>query len=199
VALRLWVFNSRGACSVRFFSPVLSLSTNLEERIAGHESICSCSRASHSGQGQLATCLSQDDYVGERHVVVVDRNGSLSIRRPGGRPRLTFKLLPRRSGWSEAAGRFARLVKCARIWRPVSSARQPQPHFIRGTHLAGRESHSAAPTSEQSPPAERPRLACKFVPRRSTFAGGIRVVESFYFYQRRAGAAPSTWSISPLT
>jgi hypothetical protein len=32
-----------------------------------------------------------------------------------------------RSTWSEAVGRFAHIVKCARIWRPVGSAPQPQP------------------------------------------------------------------------
>ena len=41
-----------------------------------------------------------------------------SIRRPGGRPRLAFEFLPRRSKlftWGKAAGRFGHFVKCARI------------------------------------------------------------------------------------
>ena len=49
------------------------------------------------------------------------------IRGPGGRPRLTFELLP----WNPA-GYFAHLVKCARIKLAVSCSPQPQPHFIRG-------------------------------------------------------------------
>jgi len=55
-----------------------------------------------------------------------------SIRRPDGRPRLAFEFLPRRCTWSEPAGRFAHIVKCARMLRPVSWAPEPQPHFIRG-------------------------------------------------------------------
>jgi hypothetical protein len=51
---------------------------------------------------------------------------------PGGRPRLTFKHCSCRSTSPEAAGRFAHIVKCARILRPVSWAPQPHPHFIRG-------------------------------------------------------------------
>jgi hypothetical protein len=55
-----------------------------------------------------------------------------SVRRPGGRPRLAFEFLPRRSTWREAAGRFGHIVKCAHILRPVSCSPQPQPHGIRG-------------------------------------------------------------------
>jgi len=47
------------------------------------------------------------------------------IRRPGGCPRLAFQFLPRRPMSSEAASRFGHMVKCARIWRPVSWAPQP--------------------------------------------------------------------------
>jgi len=50
---------------------------------------------------------------------------------PGGRPRLGFAFLPR-SPCPEATGRFAHMVKCARMLRPVSWAPQPQRHFIRG-------------------------------------------------------------------
>jgi hypothetical protein len=41
------------------------------------------------------------------------------IRGPCGRPRLTLKLLPRRSCGQRAAGRFGHRVKCVRIWRAV--------------------------------------------------------------------------------
>jgi hypothetical protein len=56
-----------------------------------------------------------------------------SNRRPGRGPGLAFGFLLRGSTWSEAAGRFAHIVKCARISRPVSSAPQPRPNFIRGS------------------------------------------------------------------
>jgi hypothetical protein len=53
------------------------------------------------------------------------------IRGPRGRSRLGFPVLRRRSKWftwSEAAGRFAHMVKCVRIWLAVSRAPQLQPH-----------------------------------------------------------------------
>jgi hypothetical protein len=48
-----------------------------------------------------------------------------------GGPRVTFEFLLRWSTWSEPAGRFEHIVKCARILRPVNWAPQPQPHLIR--------------------------------------------------------------------
>jgi hypothetical protein len=36
---------------------------------------------------------------------------------------LAFELLPRRSAWSEAAGRWGHMVKCARNWCPVAVTR----------------------------------------------------------------------------
>ena len=48
-----------------------------------------------------------------------------SIRGPGGRPRLAFKLLPRRFKSLEAAGQSA---KCVRIQLAASRAPQRQPH-----------------------------------------------------------------------
>jgi hypothetical protein len=47
------------------------------------------------------------------------------IQGPAGRRRLTFKVPRRRSTSPGAAGRFAHIVKCARILRPVSSHRNP--------------------------------------------------------------------------
>jgi hypothetical protein len=97
-----------------------------------------------------------------------------SIRSLGGRPCLTFKLLPRRSSCSELAGRFAHTVKCARILRPVSSAPQSQPHLIRG-------------------PGGRPRLTFEFLLRWSTWsepAGRFaRIVNCAHLVPGEIGAA----------
>ena len=49
------------------------------------------------------------------------------ISGPAGRPRPTFKVPRRRSTSPEAAGRFAHIVKCARVLRPLRSP--PQPHL----------------------------------------------------------------------
>jgi hypothetical protein len=68
------------------------------------------------------------------------------IRRPAGRPRLTFEFLLRGSPCSEPAGRFGHMVKCPLA---VSRTPQPQPHFIRG-------------------PAGRPRLTFKAPRRRAS-------------------------------
>jgi hypothetical protein len=75
------------------------------------------------------------------------------IRRPAGRPRLTFEFLLRGSPCSEPAGRFGHMVKCPLA---VSRTPQPQPHFIRG-------------------PAGRPRFTFKLLPRRTgSIAGALR-------------------------
>jgi hypothetical protein len=61
------------------------------------------------------------------------------IRGPSGRPRLTLGLLRRWWEWLEPGleqpgGRFGHMVKCARIWRPVSSApRAPAASHPRST------------------------------------------------------------------
>jgi hypothetical protein len=48
------------------------------------------------------------------------------LRGAGRSRRLTFKHLPRRSPWSEAAGPFGHAVKCGHLWGSVGSAPQPQ-------------------------------------------------------------------------
>jgi hypothetical protein len=65
---------------------------------------------------------------------------------------MAFEFLPRRSTWSEAAGRFGHTVKGARIWLAVSCSPHPQPHFIRG-------------------PCGRQPLTFEFLPRWSKFYG----------------------------
>jgi hypothetical protein len=75
-----------------------------------------------------------------------------SVRRPGGRPRLSFQFRLRRSASSEAAGRFAHIVKRARIFRPVSPRRKSRPHSIRrpvGIQTADRPAPTIRPVTEK--------------------------------------------------
>jgi hypothetical protein len=72
------------------------------------------------------------------------------MRRPVWAATLNLRVPPPAVRCSEAAGRFAQIVKCARIWLVVSCSPQPQPHFISG-------------------PAGRPRLTFK-VPRRRSMS-----------------------------
>src|SRR5580698_9424957 len=48
------------------------------------------------------------------------------LRGPSGSPHVTFKLLPRRPTWLEAAGHFGNILNCARVWLAVS--RTPRRH-----------------------------------------------------------------------
>jgi hypothetical protein len=95
------------------------------------------------------------------------------IRRPAGRPRLTFEFLLRGSPCSEPAGRFGHMVKCPLA---VSRTPQPQPHFIRG-------------------PAGRPRFTFKLLPRRTgSIAGALRRYGCGRFGVRGRLRCPSGWS-----
>jgi hypothetical protein len=78
-------------------------------------------------------------------VLRIRERAGLQRRRSGGHPgrRLDFDFLPRRFPWSEAAGRFRQIVKCARIWHTVSSVPLLNAS-VSGTPSAGAASPAAA-------------------------------------------------------
>jgi len=106
-----------------------------------------------------------------------------SIRGPGGFSTLTFKFLPRRAPCSEAAGRFGRLVKCARnLAIGEVGATTPNGMFIRATiaemrvHLARRESGAAASAAQHSRSRWAATLGFQAPPSSVQVVGGRRPV-----------------------
>jgi hypothetical protein len=109
------------------------------------------------------------------------------IRGPGGRPRLTFKLLPRRSPLWDPAGRLGHIVKCAHIapsklgtaFHPRSSWAANEieggvllklPHTnltpalatsLRHTITAERQIRAVVPAQSQRPRRSTDRPACQ--------------------------------------
>jgi hypothetical protein len=106
------------------------------------------------------------------HVVRCVRNWRLGIRssqpptafhpRPGRRSTLNL----RGSRCSEAVGRFAHTVKCARVLRPVSWARNPNRLY------------TAAPDTQRSPPRQASALGVP-VPSSAQLVRGCRLLRAY--------------------